>query len=198
MNAIHETDHLIAYLNDMLLSLVRGVVVKPKEVSITQSVHGPLVAFIIKTAPDDIPRVIGAKGKHFRALEAIIGNLAKQINRESHISIDESGPRNVTGGAKALSFSQPKDMAPVEALLKKTVEMFMDRPDSAKVIRTDIGNTTIFEVRVNEDNLDKITGAPSRFDYGEDGIVIGSIKNLFDGIGKNHGRLIRVVLSKKE
>lgn len=195
MNAITENDHLVSYLNDMLGSLVKGVVSKPDEVTILQSSHGPLVAFIIKTAPQDVPRVIGAKGKHFRALEAIIGNLAKKIGRETHLSIDESGPRNP--GQKILAFGIQKDLAPVEALMRKTVAMFMDRPDAAIITRTDLDTkTTVLHIKIDEENYDSIIGPETSFEYGVDGLIIGSIKNLFDGIGKNHGRLIRVVLSK--
>jgi len=198
MTTILKDTDLVSTLNETLLSLVRAVVTKPEAVSIAQSIHGPLVAMVIKTAPEDRPRVIGAKGKHFRALEAIIASLARQINRETHLAIDESAPRQMTSPSKAQSFNTPKDMAPVEKLLKNTVSMFMDSPDSVQVVRTDIGTTTIFEVRVKEENIAAITGPIANFDYGSDGLVIGSIKNLFDGIGKNHGRLIRVVLNKIE
>ena len=199
MKTISNDTDLVRTLNDTLLSLVRAVVTKPDAVSITQSIHGPLVAMVIKTHPDDIPRVIGAKGKHFRALEAIIASLARQINRETHLAIDDKGRVPGSPTSKAPSFNTPKDMAPVEKLLKNTVSMFMDSPDSVEVIRTDIPpGTTIFEVRVKDANIAAITGPMVNFDYGPDGAVIGSIKNLFDGIGKNHGRLIRVVLNKIE
>jgi predicted RNA-binding protein YlqC (UPF0109 family) len=196
MNAISPDIELVGTLRQTLHELVQAVVTKPQAVTINQSVHGPLVAFMIKPSGDDIPRVIGAKGKHFRALEAIMSNLAKLINREVHLTVDESGPRQQGVGTKSHAFNTPKDLTTVEALLKKTVSMFLDRPNAGKVIRTDMGTTTIFEIQVDETNFGNLMGPTTQFDYGQDGIIIGSIKNLFDGIGKNHGRLIRVVLSK--
>ena len=35
------------------------------------------------------------------------------------------------------------------------------------------------------------------FDYGMDGNLIGAIKNIFAGIGKDNGRVVRIVITKR-
>lgn len=197
MNTIINDTELVIEISKLLEQLVKAVVQKPEAVKIKHSTHGPLAAFVISTDPGDVRRVIGAKGKHFKALKLIISSLTSLIGREAHIEVEDKGPPIGESPMRTSAFVKPRDLAPVEKLLNKTISMFLDQPGACTISTTEVGTTMIFEVKVNsEANHARIYGPLMSFEYGADGAIIGSIKNLFDGIGKNHGRLIRIVLSQ--
>ena len=197
MNTPDPEMTLIAPIAEILKELVQGVVTMPAAVSVKSSCHGNLVALQVKTDPDDVRRVIGAKGKHFKALETIVRTLSLMIQREAHLAVDDKGPPapGVTA-QKSFALGKTRDFSHVSKLLERTCAMFASNPNDVSVVSTDMGTTAIFEVKVKADSYAAVYGAPANFEYGPDGATIGAIKNIFDGIGKNHGRVIRIALTK--
>lgn len=200
MNETVPDSIVASEIAEVLESLVKCVVTQPSSVKVGHSVHGNLIALIVKTDQNDVRRVIGAKGKHFKALQGIVASLAKQVDFEAHLAVDDKGPPPPAGAPAPKIFSlgqyNQQGFERVKVLLSKLVSMFLSSPNVFEVISTDIANTTIFEIRVKADEYQAIYGTEVPFDYGNDGHIIGAIKNIFDGIGKNHGRIIRISLNR--
>mgnify|MGYP002777157298 CR=1 FL=1 len=195
MNAT-EKDPAVGQIESVLTDLVKCVVNQPDKVSVISSVHGPLIALVVRPEKSDVSRVIGSRGKHFKALDVILKALAKEIGREVHFEVDDKGPPAGPVGPKLFSYGKfdPEGFAKAKDTFRRLVSMFMEAPNSGEVVVADFGNTTILEVRVNSVDYASLYGTEMTFDYGVDGSVIGSIKNIFDGIGKRYGRVFRVVL----
>jgi len=170
----------------------------PERVTVQSSIHGPLVAFVIKTEQIDVRRVIGSKGKHFKAMEVITQSLMRLMDREAHLTVDEKGPPSVMPQNKPFSLGsqRPDSIRNVVDLLRRVIGPFLQIPEAMEVIPTNLGTTTILELRVKESDYPLIYGVDTVFDYGPDGNLIGSIKNIFDGIGKNNGRIIRITVNR--
>jgi hypothetical protein len=60
----------------------------------------------------------------------------------------------------------------------------------------EVGTMVIAEVRIRAADYPLLYGKDATFDYGTDGHIIGAIKNFFDGVAKNHGRVIRIAVKK--
>lgn len=199
MNALDTDVKEITEISALLADLVKCVVTRPDEVKVAHSIHGPLVAFVIRTDQEDVRRVIGARGKHFKALEAIMGGLLSRMGRESHLTLDEKGPPPNATRTKTTLMGQynVRNFEQVKTLLKRVAGAFVLKPQEVGLISTDIANTTILELSVDKTDHPLIYGNEAQFEYGPDGNIIGAIKNIFDGIGKNHGRQVRIVLNQK-
>lgn len=184
---------------DLLSDLVKAVVTQPEKVSIRHTVHGPLDAFTVKVDKEDIRRVIGARGKHFKALEYIVQSACKVLNREGHLIVDEDTAVPPPSGASARVFSlrQGRPFTAVGGLLTRVVCVFVSNPNDFTIEQSDLGTTHIFELKVNAAVYSALYGDTTQFEYGADGRNIGTIKNLFDAISKNHGKLVRIVLTKR-
>lgn len=200
MNSPEPELDLAAEIGDLLLQLIKAVVTNPNSVTVKHSSIGPLAVFVIKTHPSDVRKVIGGQGKRIRAFTEIVNSLSRQIGREAQITIDESGNGPNFQVQRSTSFvdAQSKDFSAITGLLTRTVRMFADSPTAVQVIYTapEGTNIAVFEVKVKPSSYSALYGQPANFDYGPDGSVIGSIKNIFDGIGKNHGRVVRIVMTK--
>lgn len=185
-------------VQEILTDIVKSVVTRPDRVSVHSSIHGPLVAFVIKTEQIDVRRVIGSKGKHFKAMETIVQALMRIMDREAHLTVDEKGPPPVAAHNKPFSLgaTRPDGVRNVVDLLRRVIGPFLQIPEAMDVISTNLGTTTILELRVKESDYPLIYGTETVFDYGPDGHLIGSIKNIFDGIGKNNGRIIRITVNR--
>ena len=184
-------------LTDVLAELVKCAVTKPESVKVVSSVHGPLIALLIKTEQHDVKRVLGTKGKHFRALEVIMRTLAAQVNCEIHLKIEDKGPPPPVTPPPFRALPAPEVAARlwhrVPALLARIIGMYVHSEPSLDV--SEFEGTTIIQIKVSQQERHLIWGPEADFDYGRDGIIIGSIKNIFDGIGKNHGKQIRIVVA---
>lgn len=199
MNTPRTEVDLAAEIGDLLLQLIKAVVTIPNAVTVKHSSIGPLAVFVIKSHPSDVRRIIGGQGKRIRAFTEIVNSLARQIGREAQLTIDEScnGQSFQMQRSSPFADAQTKDFSAITALLTRTVTMFADSPRSVQVIYTapEGTNIAVFEVKVKMGSYAAIYGQPGNFDYGPDGSTIGSIKNIFDGIGKNHGRVVRIVMT---
>lgn len=178
----------------ILTDIVKAVVRRPDAVKVTQSVHGPIAAFVIKTDQEDVRRVIGQKGKHFKAMSIIIDHMAKRHGFEGHLVVDEKGPPVLPPTIKAFSYSSydPAKFETVRSLLFRIFQQFATDHSKLGVVMSEVGSTVVFQVNVAREDYQLVYGPEMMFEYGRDGAIIGSIKNLFDGIGKNHGRIIRI------
>jgi predicted RNA-binding protein YlqC (UPF0109 family) len=183
---------------DILSDLVKSVVRNPDSVKISHVARGPLVAFAIKTDQDDVRRVIGQRGKHFRALETICKEGCRSIGVEAHIAIDEDGrniPQPAAKGFVLGDFSARK-FKNVKELLKRSCSLFLDPKSSVAVAETPVANMMILEIKIKKSDYPLLYGRDAAFDYGTDGHIIGAIKNFFDGIGKNNGRIIKIGITQ--
>jgi predicted RNA-binding protein YlqC (UPF0109 family) len=194
-----NTEKLVAEIHDVTTDLVRSVVRNPDRVNLIRKDVSQLVAFSIKTDQDDVRRVVGARGKHFRALETIVGAMLKRAGRDSHVAIDESPNAAVSVLKKegALGGFNARQFKDASKLLKRVVVQCVHEPERVEVTSTDVGATSILEIKIKTSDFDALRGEREvDFDYGPDGDLIGSIKNLFDGIGKNNGRVLKLVVTK--
>jgi predicted RNA-binding protein YlqC (UPF0109 family) len=82
-------------------------------------------------------------------------------------------------------------------LMRRVLVPFLDHPKELELNVTTMGNTAFIQVTVHSEDYANVYGTDADFSYGRDGNLIGAIKNIFDGIGKNHGRIVRVVLNRK-
>lgn len=197
MTAKNETDTIVAELQGVLTDLVKCAVTKPEAVKVKHSVHGNLVAFFIETEQVDVKRVLGSKGKHFKALESIMRTLAETVERETMLSIKDSGPQP-PGSTPPKQFAPPVQGAKlferVPTLLRRIINMYVDT--EASLVVADFGQTAILEIKVKAGEKHLITGPDADFEYGRDGLIIGSVKNIFDGIGKNHGKILKITVTE--
>lgn len=186
-------------IEEILTDLVKNVVRNPDGVKVSSLVKGPLAAFVIKTDQEDVRRVVGQRGKHIRALQAIVTEAVRRYNLEAHVAIDEKTPQiPATAAPKApvLGKYDPKRFRDVKDLLRRVVGLFVEHQKSLSVSEASISQTSIFEVKLKKEDYPSVYGRETQFDYGTDGIIIGSIKNIFDGIGKNNGRFIKIVFNQ--
>lgn len=188
-----------AEIAEILNDFVRKMVLNPKAVQITTTVRSSFALFTIKTDQADARRVIGSGGRHFMALETIAGALARRISMEARLVLDEQFQPFALPTVKAAWLATSNAEAPcnLKELLTRTLMPFVEDVDAFEVIDTDLGKTTLVEINVTAADYPAIYGAEVMFGYGLDGRLIGSIKNLVDGIGKNHGKLVHVVISHK-
>jgi len=186
-------------VHGLLSDLVKAVVKQPEKVVIKHTAHGPLDAFGVKVDPDDIRRVIGAKGKHFKALQHIAICACKMLNREGFIAVEEETVQRPPAQTSERVFvlNQGRSFAPVRGLLERAIGVFVPNPKDFTIEETSMGTTHIFHVRANASAFNSLTGETAIFDYGPDGVNIGAIKNLFDAISKNHGKIVKIILSKQ-
>jgi predicted RNA-binding protein YlqC (UPF0109 family) len=188
----------ISEIEGVITELIRAVVRNPDGVKISHVEQGPLVAYVIKTDQPDVSRVLGKQGKHFKAMEVIVAEALRLIGRESHLVIDEKSPPLAPQSQKNFTFGtyNAKKFKSVKELLKRVATLYVRSPKDVDVITNDVGNTTLVELKINAADYPAIYGRDVAFEYGTDGHLLGAIKNFFDGIGKNNGRVIRIVVNK--
>lgn len=200
MKAPESEPELINETENILTDLVKYVVRNPESVKITSKAVASLVAFVIKVDQADVSRVVGSKGKHFKALQTIAVEVLRTINREAHVAIDEKAQPFDS------RFSAPKTFmlgtAPVrrqksiQTLLKRVLELFLPAEAGLELKPLDVENLLVIEVKVKKQFHHLIYGRNAEFEYGIDGHIIGSIKNIFDGVGKNTGKLVKITVTQ--
>ena len=186
-------------INDLLTDLVKAVVRQPEKVQIQHTIHGNLDAFAVRVDQDDVRRVIGSKGKHFKALQHLILAACQSLGREGYLAVKEDAPVAVlpkpTERVFPLERGRPFD--PVRGLLGRVVSIFVPNASDFTIADTDMGTGHIFEIKVNAAVHARLLGETAVFEYGPDGANIGAIKNLFDAISKNHGKIVKITLTKR-
>lgn len=188
----------LSNIGEILDEIVKSVVKYPEKAGATMSEHGSLVAFVIKADKEDVRRVVGKSGKHIRALTQLANAMSRRYGKESHVMIDEKSPPIAPAPNLAFTYEEydPVKFDRVRSLLHRIFNMLVIHRDAIAVVAGNVSTTTILEVNVKTEDYPLIYGPEADFDYGRDGLIIGSIKNIFDGIGKNHGRVIRLVVNK--
>jgi predicted RNA-binding protein YlqC (UPF0109 family) len=183
-------------ISEVLVDLLKGVVRDPDSVNVTTVTRGSLSAFVIKVKQDDVRRVVGQKGRHFRALEVIVREALRLRGLDSHIAIDEKSPPAVASKHKAhaLGDYSAKRFRDVKDLLRRTASLFAENP--VTVTALDLSTTRILEVKMKASDYPRFYGKDAEFETGTDGHILGAVKNFFDGIGKNNGRVIKIVVSQ--
>ena len=191
-SSLEETNHLESVITD----LVESIVGAPDQVAVTGHVVGALVTFSVKTKQDDVRRVIGQKGKHFKAINIIAAEAGRRFGMEAHVAIDEELPASPVPTVKgfALGGYNEKKFKGVEALLRRVISLFVTY--DVTITTKEIGTTVMAEVRIRAADYPLLYGKNETFDYGTDGHIIGAIKNFFDGVAKNHGRVIRIAVKE--
>jgi predicted RNA-binding protein YlqC (UPF0109 family) len=182
----------------ILTDTIKAVVKRPEFVQVKMQAHGPLVAFVIKTDKDDVRLVIGRGGKHFKALTVAVNAMVRSEQVEAQIIIDEKNPPVMPTAVKTtpLGALDMKKFSSCGPLLHRIVEQIVVNKDVLKVKSTDYQTTAIFEVTVKNEDFPLIYGAEIATETGTSGMVIEALKNIFDGVGKNYGRVIRIAVSR--
>ena len=194
-----NTEKLITEIHAVMTDLVRSIVRNPDRVNVIRKDVSMLTVFSVKTDQDDVSRVIGVKGKHFNALKTIVGAMLKRAGRESHVAIDESPDAAVRFFKKEgpLDGFNPLQFKDASKLLKRVVVKCVNEAERVEVTTTDVGGESILEIKIKASDFDALRGEREvDFLYGPDGELIGSIKNLFDGIVKNNGRRLKLTVTK--
>ena len=188
----------VTVITEALTRLVLALVRNPSAASVTSSIHGTTVVFVIRVAPDDRRRVIGSDGKHIQALEVLAEEGAKRIGLEGWVTLDEKTPVPAQAGLRTAAFGayNAKQVQSLPGLLRQTALLFVTVPGSLAVQASELGGLTLLDLQVNRADYSALYGRPTTFRYGVDGHLLGALKNLLDGVGKNNGRAIRVILSE--
>lgn len=181
----------------LAVDLVKAVVKLPDSVAVEHSIHGNLDAFAVRVDQGDVRRVIGSRGKHFKALQHVVVSACKALGREGFFAVKEDAVvRPAPNLERVFPLDRGRPFAPVRGLLERVVGVFVTNPKDFSIEDKDFGSGHLFEIKVNSVAYSQIMGETIVFDYGPDGSNIGMIKNLFDAIGKNHGKLVKIVLTK--
>ena len=184
--------------------LVKASVQHPEAASARAFLHGDQLTVGIRTAQSDTRRIVGKEGKNIDALKTVLNEMIKGFGLEGNIATHDTGPRPPPSGTRAFSLGayDHEKFAGLKNLLERTINPFVEDFDSLEVSVDEIGTTAIFEIKVNALDLPKIYGTPILFDHGASGIkktdghLIGALKRVFDGIGKNQGRVIKITLTQ--
>ena len=71
----------IQQAEEIITDLVKNLVNKPDAVTVSRQLVGQLVAVAITPHQEDVRLVVGSKGKHFKALEALLAELIDEWER---------------------------------------------------------------------------------------------------------------------
>jgi predicted RNA-binding protein YlqC (UPF0109 family) len=190
-------NEILATLNDAIKSVVKK---SPARANAIMSVHGPLVVFVIRTDPDDARWIFGRQGKHFKALRTLLAQMVARDGMEVDLIFDEkvtAVPPPRPNSAEPFSQPAPKKISKLHELITRMVSMCVDNRDALSIKSTDLNSTVIFEIKVAPADYQNVYGRPITTEDGfPTGATIEAFKNIFDALGKNFGRLIRIVLTK--
>jgi uncharacterized protein len=75
-------------MKELVEYIVKGLVDRPEEVTVTETRRGSDVALQLHVAPDDMGRVIGKGGKVANALRALLRAMAAKDNLRVTLDID--------------------------------------------------------------------------------------------------------------
>lgn len=78
----------------MLLLVVRSLVDRPDDVSITQVSNENNVTYRVKAHPADMGKLIGVNGRTARALRVILGANAARLKRNLSLDIAQGEPQS--------------------------------------------------------------------------------------------------------
>lgn len=186
-------------VTDVLTDIVKSVVKDPAKAGVKSMVHGALVAFVIKVDQEDVRRVVGKQGKHFKAISLLASEAMRLLGSEAHVAIDEkTPPRSELGSLNEVygfgDYGGVKKFKNLSLLIKRTVAMFCEDKDKVTVKVADIALTSLLDVTVTKADYPNVYGKTIDLDGNPDGHIINAVKNIFDGIGKNNGRVIKIVV----
>jgi predicted RNA-binding protein YlqC (UPF0109 family) len=198
MKTTSETE-LIDEIEDVVSDLIKSVVRNPDGAKVTKLHRGQLLALAIRVDQEDVRRVIGQRGKHFKAVETIVREAARVAGLEGHVAIDEkSPPTSAVDQPKSFALGQysAKKFKNVKELLRRSVMLVVANKSAVAVTETPMATTTFLEIKVKKEDYPALYGKDAPFDYGTDGHIIGALKNFFDAIGKNNGRVIKIIVQQ--
>jgi predicted RNA-binding protein YlqC (UPF0109 family) len=81
------TSHTDDSLQALVEYIARGLVTRPDDVNITQSMKGDMIVYEVRVADEDKGRVIGKNGRTAKALRAIIGAAATKNEKKATVEI---------------------------------------------------------------------------------------------------------------
>ena len=79
-----ETDFSLL---DLVEYIARGLVTRPDEVEVIESMKGDMIVYEVRVADDDKGRVIGKNGRTAKAMRAIVGAAATKAERKATVEI---------------------------------------------------------------------------------------------------------------
>lgn len=74
-------------LQELVEYVARGLVTRPDDVKITQSMKGDMIVYEVHVADEDKGRVIGKNGRTAKALRAIVGAAATKAEKKATVEI---------------------------------------------------------------------------------------------------------------
>ena len=74
-------------LLDLVEYIARGLVTKPDEVEVAETMKGDMIVYEVRVADDDKGRVIGKNGRTAKAMRAIVGAAATKAERKATVEI---------------------------------------------------------------------------------------------------------------
>jgi predicted RNA-binding protein YlqC (UPF0109 family) len=84
---IKTPDSTEASLQALVEYISRGLVTRPDDVNVTQSMKGDMIVYEVLVADEDKGRVIGKNGRTAKALRAIIGAAATKNDKKATVEI---------------------------------------------------------------------------------------------------------------
>ncbi len=176
---------------DLMAALIKAIVVDPCAVNVDHTDFGKLAVLSVRTAKPDFRRVVGADGRHLRALGVIASAILGRSGIEAHLVLDEENPPTFLSP----NSSGPKGIHAVTALLVRVLKAIVSKPDAIEINAKAFGSSFVLGIRVAACDFAAVYGSRvEAFKYGDDGVVIGSVKNLFDAISKQSGCHLRLAL----
>lgn len=180
-------------INTLLTDLVKSLVAMPDAVSVTYHVHGDEVTFGIKPQQADVRFVNGKGGKHIKAINVIVAAMLEPSGRRADVRLLEDNPHGIRSAITSpFSAFDPKKLDRARQLLEELIWVFVEKDDALRVTVKKIFDKAFMEIFVAPEDYPNVYGKPMKFElepgnFVDDGHLIGSIKSIFDGVGKRCG-----------
>jgi predicted RNA-binding protein YlqC (UPF0109 family) len=102
-------------MDDLLSYLVKEIVEKPDSVDVLvdESQNSNDITLIIDSDPEDVPLIIGKKGKTIKALRNMISILALKDRKRVHLTVKHQKPRDIEFSNEEDSRETVEEVAPV-------------------------------------------------------------------------------------
>jgi len=190
-------DPKVKRIHEVLTDLLKSIVKRPDMVNLDLLVKGPLVALSFRVDQPDVPRIIGKQGRRLKSLETLAREALRRDGFEVLVSVDEkTNERFGTPRVHTIGSYNPSGLKDAKSLLEDLLTAMNDGAGKFTVEMSNIGTMMIFEIKATPPAYQAIYGSPVEEEFAVDGHIIRAIKNVFDGIGKTNGRIIRIVLAK--
>jgi len=175
--------------------LVQGLVRHPDNVAVTAVRRGSLIAIVVQAHPADFCRVVGQEGRHFNAMQLVAREAARKVGLDSWVTLDEQTQvtPSATGPTRPRQSQAADGAVALAPILARVLVTVIKDVDSLDIEVTNIGSASIIEVKASEADAADLRGESEERMF--EPTVIDALKNLIDGIAKNHGRTAKLLVT---